>query len=261
MPPGKVKKAKKPQWELTLGMKQVIIGALGVTWMMMIIFILGVLAGRGDIYRWLSNWGLITPVSSKMAQWSPPGAVPPPATPTKKSPSSGVAAAPGSPTPKKVSGSIVPVHPPAHAHSSRAKRSKKGFSRREQKARDEEMRRLRREVVSKLKFQNSFDSKPSKSAHATLKRRDKAGAFGQKTQSRQVRVAQYRNLKRARAKMAELQKKGEKVALKKGKDHKGVYYEVFREASAIHPRRGVGLAQKTQKSNGKKSKKHTGRRN
>jgi hypothetical protein len=259
MPEGRGKKTKKARWQLTLGMKQVICGALGVTWMMMIIFILGVLAGRGDIYRWLSGWGLITPVSSKVAQWSPPAEAPAGAV-KSLSPGPETAAAPGTKAraastsaarPGPVTGSIAPASSPAAV--SRSKKTSKGTSHRDHKAREEELRRLRREVAPKLKFQNSFDSKPPKTARTTLKK--KGAAPGQKAQSRQVRVAQYRDLKAAKAKMAELQKKGEKVALKKGKDKNGAYYEIFRETQVKKTPENIGLAQKAQKSGGNKSKK------
>jgi hypothetical protein len=264
MPEGRIKKAKKARWQLILGLKQVICGALGLTWMMMIIFILGVLAGRGDIYRWLSSWGLITPASSKVAQWSPPAETPPPAVPEKSlpaAPATAVAPAsqPAAPStsaasPPPVTGSMAPTPAPAAAP---AKKGKKGPSLRDQKAKDEELRRLRQEMAGKLKFQNSFDTTPPKPARTAQKQKDKTAAASHKTQSRQVRVAQYRDLKAAKAKMAELQKKGEKVALKQGKDKKGVFYDIVREAPA-NTQPADALAQKTQKSSGNKPKKPAG---
>ena len=252
MPEGRVKKAKKPRWQVVLGLKQVLCGALGLTWVMVIIFILGVLAGRGDIYRWLSSWGLITPVSSNVAQWSPPAEAPlaaaaaksPPGAPAAPPPASSTSAAP--PTP--VTGSMAPTPAPAPA-SSPAKKAKKGVSLRDQK--DQELLKLRREMAGKLKFQNSFDSHPAKPARTAQKQKEKAAA------SKTVRVAQYRDLKAAKAKVAELQKKGEKVALKQGKDNKGVFYDIVREAPAT-PQPADALAQKTQKSSGNKPKKPAG---
>lgn len=116
------------------------------------------------------------------------------------------------------------------------------------------MRRLRREMASKLKFQNSFDSTPPKPARAAQKQKDKAAA--PKTQPKQVRVALLRDAKAAKAKLAELQKKGEKVSLKQGKDQQGVYYEIVREAPA-GARQTDRLTQKTQKSDGNKPKQPT----
>lgn len=264
MPESRGKKAKKARWQLVLGLKQVMCGALGLTWMMMIIFILGVLAGRGDIYRWLSSWGLVSPETSKVAQWSPPAETPPPAVPEKSLPATPAAAvAPAAPpaapstsaaTPPPVTGSIAPTPTPA---ASPPKKAKKGPSLRDQKAKEEELRRLRQEVAAKLKFQNSFDTTPSKPARTAQKPKEKTAAASHKTQSRQVRVAQYRDLKAAKAKMAELQKKGEKVALKQGKDKKGVFYDIYREAPA-NAQPADAVAQKTQKSNGSKSKKQAG---
>lgn len=264
MPEGRGKKPKKARWQMVLGLKQVICGALGLTWMMMIIFILGVLAGRGDVYRWLSTWGLITPESSKVAQWLPPAETPPPAAVAPSLPAAPAAAgAPTSPpatpstsaaaSPPPVTGSIAPT-PTTPVASPAKKATKKGASVRDQKAKDEELRKLRQEVAGKLKFQNSFDSTPPKPARTAQKQKDKTAAASQKTQSRQVRVAQYRDLKAAKAKVAELHKKGEKVALKQGKDKKGVFYDIVREAPA-NAQPADGLAQKTQKSSGNKPQK------
>lgn len=264
MPEGRAKKAKKTRWQLTLGMKQVICGGLGLTWVMLIIFILGVMAGRGDIYRWFSSWGLITPEAPKIAQWSPPPA-PPPVAPANSPPTAPVAAAPTAlpstpstpaASPPPVTGSIASALPPAS--DSRTKKAKKGVS--QQEARDKELQRLRQEVAAKLKFQNSFDSKPPKTARMAPKKKEKTPVAGQKAQSQPVRVAQFRDLKGAKAKMAELQKKGEKVALKKGKDKKGVFYEIVREAPA-KAQPADALAQKTQKPSGSKPKKQTETRN
>ena len=261
MPEGRGKKTKKARWQMVLGLKQVICGALGLTWMMMIIFILGVLAGRGDVYRWLSGWGLITAETPKIAQWSPPAETPPPAAPAKSLPTAPATAAAPAPStsaasPPPVTGSIAPT--PATSTASPVKKaSKKGTSLRDQKAKDEELRKLRQEMASKLKFQNSFDTTPPKPVRTAQKQKDKTAAASLKAQSRQVRVAQYRDLKAAKAKLAELQKKGEKVALKQGKDKKGVFYDIVREAPA-NAQPTDALAQKTQKSSGNKPKKPAG---
>src|SRR4030042_1966902 len=213
MPEGRGKKIKKPRWQMVLGLKQVLCGALGLAWMMVIIFILGVLAGRGDIYRWLSGWGLVTVEAPRVGQWVPPAEAPP------------------------------------------AKKTKKGASLREQKAKEEELQRLRREVAQKLKFQNSFDSSPSKPGRGTQKLKEKPSAAA-RAPSTQSRVARFRDAKAAKAKMAELQKKGEKVTLKQGKDQKGAYYDLFRQAPA-GSREADGLAQKTKKSSGNKPNSQT----
>ncbi len=271
MPEGRGKKAKKARWQVVLGLKQVLCGALGLAWMMVIIFILGVLAGRGDIYHWLSSWGLVSPEAQKIAQWSPPAeappALPPAAAPAKPSPAAPAAApaipspapampppapsaSPGLPPP--VTGSLAAVPAPT---ASPAKKGKKGASPRDQKSKEEDLRRLRQEMASKLRFQNSFDSTPAKPARTAQKQKDKAAA-APKAQPKQVRVALLRDAKAAKAKLAELQKKGEKVSLKQGKDQKGAYYEIVRETPA-GARQTEPLAQKTQKSGGTKPKQQT----
>jgi hypothetical protein len=75
------KKARKPtDWKLQLGIKELIFGGLGVAGLVMMSFALGTLAGRGDIYRVLHNWGLLGPDSNKTGQvWYQ--APSPPATP------------------------------------------------------------------------------------------------------------------------------------------------------------------------------------
>lgn len=254
------KKKKKPQWQLTLGLKQVICGALGLTWMMVIIFILGVLAGRGDIYRWLSGWGIITPGPANIALWSPPPEAPPaapakpvPPVPGAKTPAKSAKTSPA--TPKPVKGSIAPS--PSRTAAPRAKKTKKGFSHREYKEQQAALRKLRREVAKKLVFQNTIGREKSRSARKAHKKRGKA-AKTQKATSRRVKVAQFRTLKAAKARMADLQKKGGKVTLKKGKDKKGVVYEIYREAPVKHARGNVGLAQKAKKSDRKKPKRQAG---
>lgn len=265
MAEGRGKKAKKAQWQLVLGLKQVLCGALGLTWMMLIIFVLGVLAGRGDIYRWLSSWGLITPAPAHIAHWSPPPEAPLANAAVKSPPQeSGGAkpAAPGppatAPSPPTVTGSMTPAA--SSAHPPKAKKVKKGLSHRDHKTREEELRRLRREVAAKLKFQNSFDSKTSKTAHPAKIKQEKT-AQARKDSSRQVRVARFRDLKTAKARMGDLQKRGEKVSLKKGKDKQGIYYDIFRETPAKQTRGEVGLAQKTKRADGNKSKRQAGVRN
>ncbi len=263
MPEGRGRKPKKARWQVVLGVKQVLCGALGLGWMMVIIFVLGVLAGRGDIYRWLSSWGLITPEATKIAQWSPPAEVPsaasPAASPTAASTTATPATPPpapatSAPSPAPVTGNIAatPATPDPPA-----KKVRKGAALRDQKAKDEELRQLRQEVASKLKFQNSFDSTPTKPARTASKQKEKHQAAAPKAPPKQVRVGQFRDLKAAKAKMAELQKKGEKVTMKQGKDKKGAFYEILREAPA-NAQPAETLAQKTQKPSGNKPKKPAG---
>jgi hypothetical protein len=231
--------------------------------MMIIIFILGVLAGRGDIYRLFSNWGLVSPQAPKIAQWSPPPApgvnTPPAALPDKSlqaAPPPGALAPPAS-TP--VTGSLTAPPAPAPSppdNAAQAKKTKKRASTWDQKAKDEELRRLRQEVASILKFQNSRDAAPAKSARPASKKKEKHLAAAPKTAPKKVRVGQFRDLPAAKAKMAELQQKGEKVTLKQGKDKKGAFYEVLREAPA-NGREDANLAPKNPKSAGNKPKQRS----
>jgi hypothetical protein len=237
---GRGKKGKKAGWQVNLKLKDAIFAGIGVVGLMMMSFALGVLAGRGDIYRAAYSWGLLNPDSARLAQWAPapgPPAVAPPTAPgTATSPTGASAGAPvpaavpppaaaKSKPPAPLTGSIAPL-PPAAATKPKGKT---GSSRHDLKTREEEMRRVRREVVQKLKFQNSFDTGP-KPQLSKSKDHEKAQAKSgvAKSPSTQVRVAQYRDSKAAQAKVAELHKKGIKATLKKTKDSKGTLYIVYK---------------------------------
>jgi hypothetical protein len=262
---GRGKKSKKTGWHLTLGLKDTIFAGIGVVGLLMMSFALGTLAGRGDIYRLAYSWGLLTPDRPKLAQWMPPSgppAVAPPAAPgtaTAPTVASAVPPAPGAaPTPPApvtvaakpvppapVTGSIAPLPPPAAAK----KKSKTGTMHRDHKSREEELQRVRQEMVQKLKFQNSFDTGP-KPRPPKSKDHDKAQAKsgGAKAKPTQVRVAQYRDSKEAQAKVAELHKKGVKATLKKTQDAKGTLYTVYKTTSPA-PSDAPELAQKPGKTN------------
>lgn len=255
------RKEKKAQWQIVLGVKQVVCGALGLAGVMLVIFVLGVLAGRGDVYRLMAGWGLLPPEARQVAQWPPPGeATPPgppliqPANPTAAAPGNAAvpaaaavagahSAAPGAP----VQGSIIPSPAPASA-----KKSKGISSHKDKKAKEEEMRRTRREVAPKLKFLNSLDThKPPGVKTSKEKEKQKVASKAQPTQ---VRVGKFRDRKAAQAKVAELQKKGEKASLKQRKDQKGlVYYEVYRQAAAASAK-GDKVAQSAPKTGENKAK-------
>jgi hypothetical protein len=265
---GRGKKGKKAGWQVTLKLKDIIFAGIGVVGLMMMGFALGVLAGRGDIYRAAYSWGLLNPESARLAQWAPaPGlpAMAPPAapriatSPTGASAGAPVPAAAPSPVaakskpPSPLTGSIAPL-PPAAATK---KKAKTGVSRHDLKTREEEMRRVRREVVQKLKFQNSFDTGP-KPRLPKSKDHEKARvkSIAAKSPSTQVRVAQYRDSKAAQAKVNELHKKGIKATLKKTKDSKGTLYIVYKPA----PPAQLGankLAQKPKKNSGATRKPKT----
>jgi len=256
---GRGKKGKKAGWHLTFGLKDTIFAGIGVVGLMMMSFALGTLAGRGDIYRLAYSWGLLSPDRPQVAQWMPPTGLPtvaPPAAPgtaTAPTAASAVAPAPGAaptppapvtvaaspPPPAPVTGSIAPLPPPAAAK----KKGKTGTLHRDHQSREEELQRVRQEVVPKLKFQNSFDTGP-KPRLAKSKDHDKA-----KAKPTQVRVGQYRTSKEAQAKVAELHKKGVKATLKTTKDSKGTLYTVYKTTSPA-PSGAEDLAQKPEKSNG-----------
>jgi hypothetical protein len=252
---GRAKKGKKAGWHLTLGVKDVIFAGIGLVGLLMMSFALGALAGRGDIYRAAYSWGLLTPDGAKVAQWmpapGPPGVAPaatagsatsttltaavapaPAATPAPPAP--GVAA-PARPGP--VTGSIAPLPPPAATK----KKGKAGTTHHDQKSREEELQKVRQEVVQKLKFQNSFDTGP--------KARLPKGKEHDKAQATQVKVAEYRTSKEAQARVAELHKKGVKATLKTTKDSKGTLYIVYKTASPVQPA-AAKIVQKPEKSSG-----------
>jgi hypothetical protein len=248
------KKPKKAGWHLTLGVKDLVFAGIGLVGLLMMSFALGALAGRGDIYRAAYSWGLLTRDGTKVVQWvpgpgppveAPPGtpgtatsaSVAPDAAPARAAapaPPAPVAAKPARPGP--VSGSIAPLPPPAAAK----KKTKAGSTHRDHKTPEEELRQVRREVVQKLNFQNSFDSGP-KPRLPKAKDHDKA-------QATQVRAAEYRTSKEAQAKIAELQQKGVKATLKKTKDSKGTLYVVYKSASLAKPAEKV--VQKPEKKSG-----------
>jgi hypothetical protein len=265
---GRGKKGKKARWHLTLGLKDAIFAGIGVVGLMMMSFALGTLAGRGDIYRLAYTWGLLKPDGSRVAQWAPapgPVAMTPLAAPGTATGPTGASA--GAPVPAAVpppaaakskpaaalTGSIAPLPPAAVTK----KKGKTGASRHDLKSREEEMRRVRQEVVQKLKFQNSFDTGPkprlSKSKDHE-KAQAKSGAA--KSSSTQVRVAQYRTSKEAQAKVAELHKKGIKATLKKTKDSKGTLYIVYKPATPAQLGANK-LVQKPKKNSGATRKPKT----
>jgi hypothetical protein len=271
METGRGKKGKKAGWHLTLGMKDAIFAGIGMVGLMMISFALGTLAGRGDIYRAAYSWGLLTPETRPAVQAMPqvaqapapptvetlaapaPAAQPP--APTRATPAPAAApAAPAShtataaaapaPHPQPVAGSIAPLPAPAAASKSK-KKAKAAAHAQEQKAREDQAHRERQAMARKLTFLNSFDSAPKSG-----QKKDKTKTTAAKPQPTQIKVATYRDGKTAKAKMAELQKQGVKVSLKQGKDAKGAYYTLYRQAPAAapaHPQESEKLAQKKEK--------------
>ena len=254
---GRGKKGKKAGWHLTLGVKEAIFAGIGLVGLLMMSFALGALAGRGDIYRAAYSWGLLAPDGVKVAQWmpapGPPGAAPAgtPGTATSTTVAAAVTPAPaaapapstpGAATPARpgpVTGSIAPLPPPAAAK--KKGKTETGTTHRDHKAREDELRQVRQEVVQKLKFQNSFDTGP-KAKLPKAKDHDKS-------QPTQVRVAEYRTNKEAQARVAELNKKGVKATLKTTKDSKGALYIVYKPTSPVQPG-AEKVVQKPEKSSG-----------
>ncbi|MGD0217283.1 MAG: hypothetical protein ACLPOQ_04280 [Desulfobaccales bacterium] len=238
METGRGRSSKKP-WHLTLRLTEVIFAVFGMLGLLMTSFTLGVLAGRGDIYRVAYSLGLLVQEPQQAAQGIPPlglmpaptqsaaalapavapgpaAAVPAPAA----APAARAAAASRPSPPAPVTGSMVPLPPPAAAVSAR-KRAARAAHAQEQKAREEQLRQ-HQDLAKKLTFLNSFDNNP-------------------KPALPQIKVATYRDGKTARAKVAALEKQGIKATLREGKDDQGAYYTVFRPAP--NPKKSEKLAQ------------------
>ena len=233
------RKGKKANWQVSLGIKELIFTGLGVAGLVMMSFALGTLSGRGDIYRVLYNWGLLGPEGGKAIQtWYQ--APPPPSTPmaTLARPSHQEASPPEKPAPAQaavadkapppapVKGSIaVPASPPP---------GKKNQPKQDVKAKKNNLEKIRREVAHKLKFQNSLDLAATRSAPSGEKSKKQKTAASKPTTS-QVIVAKYRSASRARARLSQMSKQGEKVILKEGKDKEGPYFAIYRQVTTIPP--------------------------
>ena len=254
METGRGKKGKKAGWQLALGLKDAIFAGIGIVGLMMMSFTLGTLAGRGDIYRAAYSWGLLAPETRPAAQ-AMPQVAPVPATPiaeTAAAPAPAAqppAAAPPPPRRRRRRRLRPPLMPPPRlppksphpAAGSRVHRpaacpgrgldeQNQGQIRaraQEQKAREDQAHQERQTMARKLTFLNSFDSTPKSG-----QKKDKTKATAAKSQPTQIKVGTYRDGKTAKAKMAEWQKKGVKVSLKQGKDAKGAYYTLYRQAPA-----------------------------
>lgn len=226
------RKGKKTKWQLQVGIKELVFTGLGVAGLAMMSFALGTLAGRGDIYRVLQNWGLLSPDRGKAVQmWhrpplpsSTPVTVPsnPPSQETQ-APAQISAAEPG-PTSPPVKGSIGAAPSPPHAP--------KKLSKQEAKAKEDKLEKIRREVASKLKFQNSLDlaaTRGSKTGGEARKGNDQEPNTASKASTSQVIVAKFRDAERAKTRLSEMRKQGEKVVLKEGKDNDGPYFAIYRQ--------------------------------
>jgi cell division protein FtsN len=146
--------------------------------------------------------------------------------------------------PAPVTASIAPLSPPVPAATA-PKKGKPNTAHQDRKSREDEIRRVRQDMVQKLKFQNSFDTAP-KARLPKPKDHEKAHVQSQPTQ---VQIGQYRNSKEAQAKVAELQKKGIKATVRTAKDSKGTLYVVCKPGVAQHADTEK-LAKKPEKSSG-----------
>jgi hypothetical protein len=239
------KKGKQASdWQVRMGLKELIFGGLGVAGLVMMSFALGTLAGRGDIYRVLHNWGLLSPEIGKAGQiWHQPPA--PPATPVvalsspapqepppaakPSQPQPQASAADKTAPPAPVKGSIAaPAPPPAQDKKKTAKPESA-------KAHDDKLDKLRQEVANKLKFQNSLDLAATRKAQAgdkTKKTADKEPAAAARLTTSQIVVAKYRDVAQARARATQMLKQGDKVVLKEGKDNEGPYFAICRQVTS-----------------------------
>jgi hypothetical protein len=249
MAEGRGRKAKKAaDWKLHLGGKELAFVGLGVAGLVMMSFALGTLAGRGDIYRVLNNWGLLGPDTGRTAQvwYQPPPPVPAQVIPLASSPAQEPGVPPvanaGPPVTEKssghtvVKGSIITPPNPVQA--------KKKPTRPDIHAKEDKLEIIRQEVASKLKFQNSLDMSATRTSHAgdKAKQEKEHAAAPRPHAAAPMVVAKYRDAKQARAKLAHLQKEGDKVVLREGKDSEGAFFAICRQ-SAPAPAEPQQLAQ------------------
>jgi len=246
------RKAKKAKWHLQLGIKELIFTGLGVAGLAMMSFALGTLAGRGDIYRVLYNWGLLGPDSGRAVQiWrqTPPPPPTPVAAQAERPPEEAAAPspAPAKPAPPQTrAADQTPKSPPVKGHIAMPPsppQTKKTSPKPDTQAKENKLEKIRREVASKLKFQNSLDSaatRRSQPAAETKKGPDKKPAASG-TPTSQVVVAKFRDADRAKARLTQMRKQGEKVVLKEGKDNEGRYFAIYRQitVSSSKPRQAA----------------------
>jgi hypothetical protein len=266
------KKGKKA-WQMQVGIKELVFTGLGVAGLVMMSFALGTLAGRGDIYRVLHNWGLLGPDTNRAGQiWyqAPPS---PPAT--------APVVALASPAPQQ---EAPPAEKPAphHEHASQKAPSpapvkpmkatiisspnpveqvKKKSPKQVAKAKEDNLEKIRRDLAGKLKFQNSLDLATTRGTSSKKSNdKDKEHAATLKSATSQVVLVRYRNVSQARARFAQMLKQGEKVILREGKDHEGQYYAICRQVTvkpaeshqAAHAQKKTKLESKSTKSSGQR---------
>jgi hypothetical protein len=238
------KKGKQAaDWQVSVGLKELIFGGLGVAGLVMMSFALGTLAGRGDIFRVMVNWGLLSPDSGKGAQiWHqapapsappvvalsspPPQEATPPAKPSQPQPQANLVDKTAPPTPVK--GSIAAPSPPA---PDKKKTGKPDSA----KAHDDKLDKIRQEVANKLKFQNSLDLAATRKAQAGDKLKkspESQPASAARPTTSQIVVAKYRDVAQARSRASQMLKQGDKVFLREGKDNEGPYFAICRQVTS-----------------------------
>ncbi len=240
---GRGRKQRKKGWQISLGVREILLTSLGIIGLMVMSFGLGTLAGRGEIYRVLQHWGLIKSELPKTLQpWEgPAGALPAPGVLPAPPPAQLVnEPSPAAPNPEGVQAKAaapggVPVKGAIAALPDSAGAKKKGKAslgprdkKWREKAKEEELQKLRAEIASKLKFQNSLGSTTPKTSAGTAKTKPKVSVT-------QIKVAQFRDPRAARAKLAEMQKRGEKVSLRQGTDAEGPFFAIYRKVPAAAP--------------------------
>jgi len=243
------KRSRKTKWQLNLGIKELIFTVLGVAGLAMMSFALGTLAGRGDIYRVLNNWGLLSSERGAVQMWGRGPTFPAaPVAPLASRPGSEAPAAPQSPTDVETLKSAPVVGDIAALPKKPAEAEKKKVIK--QATKTDSLEEMRREVASKLKFQNSLDLAATRKrmpAEKAQKGTDKEASTVSRAATSLMIVAKFRNLNRAQVKVAQMREQGDKVVLKEGKDAEGRYFAICRQIT-ISPPKSPQTAQTKPKS-------------
>jgi hypothetical protein len=229
--------AKKKGWQKTLGLKDAILWGLIVAVLMVSSFVMGLLAGRGEIFRLAYTMGLLKPEPAKVAAvlpiLEPPNAATPPlAGPVAAVGQSAASAAPvaktakATPAPAPVAGNMLAAPAAPAEGAAPAKKGKAAAAAKKKPAQDDHLNKIRRDVAPKLAFQNSFDAASRVPRTGDKAKADKAKAA--KPAPAPVKVGQFRDAKAARTKVAQLQKQGVKATLKQTKDGQGALYTVYK---------------------------------
>ncbi|MFW6123442.1 MAG: hypothetical protein ACOC6L_04315 [Thermodesulfobacteriota bacterium] len=222
---------------MKLGIKELIFTALGVAGLAMMSFALGTLAGRGDIYRVLHNWGLLTSERGPVQMWgqapSQPTTPVAPLASRLEIPAPPASMEPPSPKSPPMPGNIAALpKKPVQAE-------KKVAGKQTAKTKTDNLEKMRREVASKLKFQNSLDQAATRQrtpATEDKKASDKQATTNPRPSTSLMIVAKFRNVHHAQTKMAQMRQQGDKVVLKEGKDAEGRYFAICRPITVAEPK-------------------------